>query len=147
MAVLPSDGEISFNNINKALGRPETAEIGLREVSIGSYATINTNSSTRPNGASPYTMSSFRGYNHSASGGSRSSIGISPRPSRDSREACSNRIEATAYYEGDMTKEGTIYYTASTGDRTLESGWYLLDARGTTILLDKGGKVQEVGRC
>ena len=63
---LQSSAEISFANINTELGRAADAQIGLNEAEAGTYATINTNSSSRPNGTTPNSMNEWWGYNHSA---------------------------------------------------------------------------------
>lgn len=63
---LPSAGPISFGNINTELGRGATDEISLADAEEGGYAPINQNSPNRPNGAAPYAINEFYGYNNNA---------------------------------------------------------------------------------
>jgi hypothetical protein len=63
---IPSTGQIAMSAINVELGRSSTAFISLDAAENGTYATINVNSTFRPNGANPAAMSEWRKYNHSA---------------------------------------------------------------------------------
>lgn len=64
---LQSSGAISFANINTELGRSSTAAIGIQQAETGVYAAINTASTSRPDGSSPYSINEWYGYNHTAS--------------------------------------------------------------------------------
>lgn len=66
---MPASGTISMSQINTELGRSSTAAISLDTAENGGYATINTASSSRPNGSNPAAMSEWYSYNHSASSG------------------------------------------------------------------------------
>jgi hypothetical protein len=74
---LPASGEISFANINTELGRASTLTIGLNEAEAGTYGTINTNSSSRPNGTTPNAMDEWYSYNHSAAPAAQAGVDIS----------------------------------------------------------------------
>jgi hypothetical protein len=63
---LSPTGTISFADINVELGRGSTTQIGLNEAEAGTYGTINTNSSSRPDGSTPNSINEWRGYNHYA---------------------------------------------------------------------------------
>jgi hypothetical protein len=63
---IPATGHIAMSAINVELGRPSTAFISLDAAENGTYATINVNSTFRPNGANPAAMSEWRKYNHTA---------------------------------------------------------------------------------
>ena len=63
---IPATGQIAMSAINTELGRSATAQISLDAAENGTYATINVNSTFRPNGANPAAMSEWRKYNHSA---------------------------------------------------------------------------------
>lgn len=63
---LPSTN-IGMGDINIEINRSRTSQISLWDAERGVYATINTNSSSRPNGSKPATMDEWRGYNHDAS--------------------------------------------------------------------------------
>ena len=66
---MPASGTISMSQINTELGRSSTATISLDTAENGGYATINTASSSRPNGSNPASMSEWYSYNHNASSG------------------------------------------------------------------------------
>jgi hypothetical protein len=63
---LQGSGPISMNDINVELGRSGTATIGLNQAESGTYAAINTASTSRPNGSTPNSMNEWYGYNHNA---------------------------------------------------------------------------------
>lgn len=63
MPIAPT-GPISFADINTELGRGSNTQIGLNEAEAGSYAPINPNSSSRPDGSTPNSINEWRGYNH-----------------------------------------------------------------------------------
>jgi hypothetical protein len=63
---IPPTGQIAMSAINVELGRSSTAQISLDTAENGGYATINVNSTFRPNGANPAAMSEWRKYNHTA---------------------------------------------------------------------------------
>jgi hypothetical protein len=76
MAV-PNTGEISLGKIRRELESTSTsnayhigpytsAETSLSASETGVYDTINTGSSTTPDGVGPFSMSEWRGYNHNA---------------------------------------------------------------------------------
>jgi hypothetical protein len=69
MTLPNSPNSISIFQINEELARTgTTANTSLQSLSNGSYVTINTNSASRPDGASPHAMSEFHSYNHYATG-------------------------------------------------------------------------------
>ena len=63
---LVSSGTIRMSDINTELGRSSTAQISLDTAENGGYATINTNSTSRPSSSNPASMSEWYGYNHNA---------------------------------------------------------------------------------
>ena len=66
MALPASGNTISMSQINTELGRSSSAQISLNLAEAGSYATINTASSSRPNGSTPNAMSEWLSYNHTS---------------------------------------------------------------------------------
>lgn len=66
---LPLSGTISMNDIRVELGVPSQSPFSLSAASVGAYATINICSASRPNSTSPYSISEWYGYNHSATCG------------------------------------------------------------------------------
>jgi|ETN01SMinimDraft_4_1059930.scaffolds.fasta_scaffold08840_3 hypothetical protein len=65
---LASSGQISMSQINTELGRSSSSQISLDSAENGSYATINSNSSSKPSSSNPASMSEWYSYNHSAGG-------------------------------------------------------------------------------
>jgi hypothetical protein len=63
---LQGSGSISMSQINTELQRSSTATISLDSAENGSYATINTCSSSRPSSSNPASMSEWYSYNHTA---------------------------------------------------------------------------------
>jgi hypothetical protein len=61
---LPASGQLSMNDIRVELGVPSQAPMSLQAASIGTYATINTCSPSRPNSSSPYAISEWYSYCH-----------------------------------------------------------------------------------
>ena len=100
--MLQSSGEIKMSQINTELGRTSTATISLDDAENGTYATINTASSSYPNASNPAAMSEWYSYDHSAAAGFLSRI--SSQPTTSSAEACS-ALEATenVYKNGTST--------------------------------------------
>lgn len=66
---LQSSGQIKISQIATELGVGGEPNLGLRGLEIGSFATINTNSTSRPDGAAPHSISEWYSYDHSASAG------------------------------------------------------------------------------
>lgn len=64
--VLPSSGQISFNDLRVELGVSSQAPFSITSASTGIYATINTISPSYPNSATPHQISEWYSYNHSA---------------------------------------------------------------------------------
>lgn len=119
-----------MSEINTELGRTSTATISLDDAENGTYATINTSSSSYPNSANPAKMSEWYGYDHSAASGYEGRI------SRDnqsaSNEACGGLdVVDTVYKDGSSSTPaaGDQLYTNSslTTDLSPNAGfgaWY-----------------------
>lgn len=71
---LPTLGQISMGDINVEINRLPDTHISLWTAERGFYGSLNTNSTSRPNGSKPATIGEWRGYNHDAS----ASLTISP---------------------------------------------------------------------
>jgi hypothetical protein len=63
---LQSSGQIKFSELNTELGRTSTNLIGLGAAENGDYATINSASSSKPNGSAPSKISEWFSYDHGA---------------------------------------------------------------------------------
>jgi hypothetical protein len=124
---LPSSGQISFSDINIELGRLFNSTIGLRDAAIGNYTAINANSSIRPSGIAPHSISEFRGYDHQAGfggggGGKLQQIPLGFSDS-DSRAACSERT--STYYANTTTFSSiTELYLDDSGRDAAKEGYY-----------------------
>lgn len=70
---LPLTGQISFDQLNTELGRANGIAISLKDASTGVYASINQQSTYKPDGIAPHSMSEWRGYDHNAGGGGQPS--------------------------------------------------------------------------
>lgn len=66
---LQSSGQIKMSELNTEFGLSESRQLGLKDASDGTVATINTaNASTdRPDGTAPHAISEFYSYNHALS--------------------------------------------------------------------------------
>jgi hypothetical protein len=93
---LQGSGSISMSQINSELGRSSTSTISLDSAENGSYATINTCSSSRPSSSNPASMSEWYSYNHTAScGGTTCTIWYAPYTGFFSFVGCNG----SSYYE------------------------------------------------
>ena len=65
---LQSSGQIKMSELNAEFGLAEERQLGLKDASDGTVATINTNNAAadRPNGTAPHAISEFYSYDHSA---------------------------------------------------------------------------------
>lgn len=63
---LQSSGQIKFSELNTELGRTSTNKIGLGAAESGTYAAINSASSSKPNGSAPSKISEWFSYDHGA---------------------------------------------------------------------------------
>jgi hypothetical protein len=66
---LTTGGQISFSDINIELGQSPGVTLALGQAETGNPIPINTNSPSRPDGVSPYRISEWFGYDHTAGGG------------------------------------------------------------------------------
>ena len=65
---LQSSGQIKMSELNAEFGLAEERQLGLKDASDGTVATINTNNAAadRPDGTAPHAISEFYSYDHSA---------------------------------------------------------------------------------
>ena len=63
---LQASGEIRMSQINTELFRTSSSLISLDGAENGTYATINTSSSSYPSATNPASMSEWYSYNHSS---------------------------------------------------------------------------------
>jgi len=63
---LPNSGQLSMNDIRRELNQFTTTNFSLDGAESGTYGSINTQSSSRPNNSRPAAISEWYGYNHDA---------------------------------------------------------------------------------
>ena len=131
MAV-PSTGSVSMQGIRREIedntytSSTFYTNVSLEDMSEGVNGTINTASTSRPDGANPHRMSEFRGYDHDA-GPALTMKNVSGTVS-----SSSNACTALAAFNGwfsNLNSSGVpvIYasymYSNSAGSSTYASGW------------------------
>ena len=134
---LQSSGQISLADI--------AAERGVFPVnaSLTSYSTtnVNQNSTSKPDGSQPHSISEFYGYDHNAS----PPVGLSPinlsGPFESLEFACNVGGEFAPweyYYSGDSFVVGSQLFLDADGNEKAEanSAWY--SSTGTVYQLDDG---------
>ena len=147
---LPSSGTISMSDINTELGRSSTVTISLDSAENGTYATINTASSSYPSSTNPASMSEWHGYNHSAS--SLTAIVISDSAFGDSGGACNEGPNAgtiTVYTNVYPVTTSSTIYSNSSGTTAFDGGgsWYYYPSVSKTLEIASSGKVDSVASC
>jgi hypothetical protein len=143
---LPSSGQISLNDIRNELTNQTGVTTALKEASIGTYATINTNSPSYPDGNSPYAMSEWYGYNQNA----KTPFSSSSSGDFDSGVACTFATDTTRYHDGlsSYPQIGDKVYTDSAGTITFNSnGDYYKNGDGNVMVTDGTGEVTSLGGC
>ncbi len=124
---LQSSGTIKMSEINTELGRTSSATISLDSAESGTYATINTASSSYPNNARPASMSEWYSYNHSASASGYD--GSISRDTAEQGEACQLNAGNQVYKNGssstpiatdELYTDSALTTTFSAG----QAGWY-----------------------
>lgn len=132
MAV-PSTGSVSMRGIRREIGTNNYSSstnytnISLEDMSEGVNGTINTASTSRPNGTNPHKMSEFRGYDHDAvsltqkyvSGGT----GLSSSSTACSAIAASNGYFSNLNSSGVPVAFSSYLYSNSSGTSTFSFGW------------------------
>ena len=147
---LQSSGTIKMSEINTELGRSSTATISLDSAENGTYATINTGSSSYPSSTNPASMSEWHGYDHSAS--SLTAIVISDSGAGDSNGACNEGPESgtmTVYTDVYPVTTNSILYSDSSGSTALDGGgqWYYYPSVSKTLEVGSTGRVDSVASC
>lgn len=139
MAV-PSSGLIKFTGIAAELVNDDYTDadfddtLTLKDMTVGgnangsseNFESINSNSTSKPDGSTPYKMSEFYGYDHDASASSSlTSFGASPT---QSKPACGygTNLPNTNYHDGSsaLIAVGDVVYSDSAGENTVSNGQY-----------------------
>ena len=154
MAV-PSSGELSLKGIhneidddNYSSGGSAPSNLSLKGLEIGTYGTINSQSTSKPNGSAPYQMSEFYGYDHDYSSWNNNTDwftnarGATPAGNEKFRydfsyNSCYNGSGTTVTDQGSWGNDGTLTnspsFTASTSTTT--PGYITFDGTNDKIVI------------
>ena len=118
---LTASGQLSLGDIATEMGA------GSSNVSLTTQSTtgINTNSTSKPDGSTPHSLSEFYSYDHSAS--SLTAFIVDDNPYESGGGACdSGRPSAEWYHDGggEYPADGDTVYTDSGGTTNPEDGFY-----------------------
>lgn len=101
---------ISMGDINVELGRARTSYISLNTAENGGYATINTNSSSRPSSSDPAKISEWYSYNHGAAPASYS-FPFSSNGTNNTVVACGSSFGLSLYSSSSYLYTGLTLYS------------------------------------
>ena len=134
---LQEGGQISLGDIATEMG----VFIGNISLATQSTTDINTNSTYKPDGSQPHSMSEFYGYDHNAS----APAGLTPiylmGPFGDTDSACvegPNLPPQEYYYSGDFFGPGSSLFLDGFGFAPAEpnTAWYFPDENTSYFLED-----------
>lgn len=160
---LQASGQISFADINVELGRTATTQIGIYQAETGVYATINTASSSRPNGTTPCSINEWYGYNHAAATSTTTTTTTTLCPSTavswsntggtsltSNITACGYSTYPNTYYvvrqTSGVTSINDFVYTTNTCSLAVPDGWYK-DLIDQTAYRVTSGKITSAYSC
>lgn len=133
MAV-PSTGSVSMRGIRREIGTNNYSSstnytnISLEDMSEGVNGTINTASTSKPNGTNPHKMSEFRGYDHDA-GPALTQKNVGGGNGLSSSTTACGSIAASFGWFSNLNSSGvpvtysSYMYSNSSGTSTYGSGW------------------------
>jgi len=161
---LPSSGQISFSDVNTELGRGSTDEMSLSDAEGGVYAPINQNSTDKPDGIAPNSISEWYGYDHNAAPPlTQGVIFDDPNyyPASSGPEACNptplpppdpppDPQPLDMWYEGTPGVGDVIY--ADSGGNSTWTGFFLWwkinnGSVDLAVQLDNNGEIQQTYTC
>lgn len=119
---LPTIGQLSMNDIRGELNRSTTTNFSLDGAESGTYGSINTQSSSRPNNARPAAISEWYGYNHDASPLTRIFAGYNQF---NGQFACNFGSSRTVYGNGSGLSNSTRIYAEPSGTLLASVGYYV----------------------
>ena len=144
----PDSGQISFNDLNAALGKSSSTTISLASASLGYYTSINVNSIDRPDGSAPYSMTEWYGYNENAI--ETTIFNISSTAAIDPSEACALVIDSVLYHNGiyDEPEIGDYVFIDAEGNETFNGAQSYYKINGNLILgIDNNGEILAKEGC
>ena len=120
--------EIENNNYNANIYGYTSGQTSLKDISDGTYDTINTANATadRPDGSAPHSMSEFYAYDHDMT--SLTQKYVSSGTSSSSSAACLTIATSNGYFSnlnssGVPVTYSSYLYSNSSGTSTYSSGW------------------------
>lgn len=143
-----------MSQINTELQRSSsTLPISLNSAEKNGYANINQNSSSKPNGSSPSSMSEWRGYNHtvaSSGGGGTVNTGYILNNTGRTIDAAFMSIKANgqivAYNDFPSLANGQIYqFNTSYTNLLFSNGTFILDLTVPTVGLTTSNYIYMTG--
>lgn len=149
MAV-PTSGALSLGGIRKEVSYSNYSQpvsilnISLSDVSTGVNGTLNTSSSSRPDGSTPHKMSEWYGYDHDYS--ALISFSSGPVATTGALACAQGAPSATYYHDGSGTfpAVGDNVYTNSFGTTALSNGFYKIF---TQYMQVSNGAVTLINNC
>lgn len=140
---LPSSGQISIGDIvtEKSLAQGNDSLQSL------STTNINQNSTNKPDGVAPHSISEFYGYNHNASAG-LTAYGSS-KGNGNAAQACADILYGTFYHDGTGANPivGDQVYSDAKGSTPLGQATYHYQAINSWYSVDSKGTVSSTGAC
>lgn len=143
---LQSSGQISLSNIATEMG------VSLSNVSLGTQSTtnVNQNSTSKPDGSQPHSISEFYGYDHNAP----TEFSMVLDPYGDSGEACENGPGMpfeSRWHDGVGTSPtiGDVVYADEQGNEIFVGGnaWYYDFTGNKSIYITDEGIVDNEFYC
>lgn len=120
---LPNSGQLSMNDIRRELNRSTTTNFSLDGAESGTYGSINTQSSSRPNNSRPAAISEWYGYDHDA--GPSLNPFFTGYDSFNANTACRLANSRTVWGNGTTLQNSGRIYRNSSGTLNAISGWYV----------------------
>ena len=148
---LQTSGAITVDDIYQELGNSNIASAGgvsLLALENGSFGTINSNSSNKPNGSTPCAMSEWYGYNHSA-GASVTQFQASSNQSSPTN-ACKQTFYQFLYHDGAGADPvaGDFVYINTAGTKPTGAGFYKYQTSNSYFEVQgTAGEITTVGGC
>jgi len=149
---LQSSGTITVEDIYTELGNSNiglSGGVALSSLETGGFGNINTNSTNKPDGSTPYAMSEWYGYDHNAASQTLTSYNSTINPQLSAFNACGDKTSITYYHDGLKADPlvGDTLYSDSAGNNSLAAGYYQLSSLGSWVLTNSSGTITSAGGC
>lgn len=154
---LNGSGQISFNDLRVELGVSSQAPFSITSAATGVYATINTNSPSKPDASTPHAISEWYSYNHNAaacaplnSGASLSYATTTPADPTNCGGGGNEYTNSQVFYSNDCSTLGsgcTVYSTSACTTTAYNAGVRYINDGGTYYALNASSVVSATGGC